>query len=162
MDGGRDSRTRKSSRVCSIDALRGTVWLVQRLPFDPGQNSWLIGIATRFHARACSTATCSDGHLHVAGPSIDDDNSDKVCITPEDPNRRAHRHGPSSTRVSRTMSDPTSGTHTPAIHVSDSRLRSGDLDQVNNALAALQGKDAAAPVSTAGARSASFGAGGPL
>ena len=65
-------------------------------------------------------------------------------------------------QISGAMSNPTSGTQTPAIHVSDSRLRSGDLVHVNNALAALQVKDAVAPVSTAGARSASFGAGGPL
>ena len=85
------------------------------------------------------------------------DNSDTVPITPEDPNERR-----TVTVLSYTMSNPHSGTDSPAIHASDSRLRSGDLDHVNNALAALQVKDAAAPVSTAGARSASFGAGGPL
>jgi hypothetical protein len=60
------------------------------------------------------------------------------------------------------MSNPPSGTDSPAIHASDSRLRSGDLDHVNDALAALQVKDAATPVSTLGARSTPFGAGGPL
>ncbi len=61
------------------------------------------------------------------------------------------------------MSNPHSGTDSPAVHASDSRLRSKDLDRVNNALVALQGKDTTATlVPTHGARSTPFGAGGPL
>jgi hypothetical protein len=61
------------------------------------------------------------------------------------------------------MSNPLSGTDSPPIHASDSRLQSGDLDRVDNALAALQVKDAAPTHLPAhGIRSASFGAGGRL
>jgi hypothetical protein len=61
------------------------------------------------------------------------------------------------------MSNPLFETDTPPIHASDSRLRSKDLDHVDNALAALQGKDAAAThLPTHGARSTPFGAGGRL
>jgi hypothetical protein len=61
------------------------------------------------------------------------------------------------------MSNPLSETDTPPIHASDSRLQSGDLDHVNNALAALQVKGAAAMhLPTHGARSTPFGAGGRL
>jgi hypothetical protein len=58
---------------------------------------------------------------------------------------------------------PLSGTDSPPIHALDSRLQSGDLDHVNNALAALQVKDAATThLPTHGARSTPFGAGGRL
>ncbi|KAN0105247.1 bifunctional 6-phosphofructo-2-kinase [Russula decolorans] len=61
------------------------------------------------------------------------------------------------------MSNPLSGTDSPPIHASDSRLQSGDLDRVDNALAALQVKDAAAThLPTHGARSTLFGAAGRL
>lgn len=63
------------------------------------------------------------------------------------------------------MSNPLSGTNSPPIniHASDSRLQSGDLDHVDNALAALQVKDAAAThLPIHGARSTLFGAAGRL
>lgn len=54
---------------------------------------------------------------------------------------------------------PLSGTDSPPIHASDSRLQSGDLVHVDKALAALQVKDAATThLPTHGARSSSFGA----
>ncbi|KAI0290462.1 bifunctional phosphatase [Russula brevipes] len=61
-----------------------------------------------------------------------------------------------------TMSAPPSGTHSPVVQASDSQLQSGDLDHVNKALAALQGKDGATLAPGHGARSAPFGAGGLL
>jgi len=61
------------------------------------------------------------------------------------------------------MSNPLSETDSPPIHASDSRLQSGDLVHVDNALVALQGKDAAAThLPTLGARFTTFGAGGRL
>jgi len=63
------------------------------------------------------------------------------------------------------MSNPASGTDSPTTRPSHSRLRSGDLDHVNDALVAHQVKDAAAThhVSiTHGTRSTPFGAGGLL
>jgi hypothetical protein len=58
---------------------------------------------------------------------------------------------------------PLSETDTPPIRASHSRLQSDDLDHVDNALVALQVKDAATMLSpTHGARSNSFGAGGRL
>lgn len=60
------------------------------------------------------------------------------------------------------MSGPQSGTDSPIIQASDSRLQSKDLDHVNNALTALQGKDAATHTSGHGARSTPYGAGGLL
>jgi hypothetical protein len=60
------------------------------------------------------------------------------------------------------MSGLQSGTDSPAIQASDSQLQSKDLDHVNNALTALQGKDTATHPSGHGARSTPFGAGGLL
>ncbi len=60
------------------------------------------------------------------------------------------------------MSAPHSGTDSPVIQVSDSRLQSRDLIHVNNALNALQVKDAATHLSVHGTRSTPFGAGGTL
>jgi hypothetical protein len=60
------------------------------------------------------------------------------------------------------MSGPHSGTDSPIVRGSDSQLQSKDLDHVNNALAALQVKDAARHPSGHGPRSTSFGAGGHL
>jgi len=62
------------------------------------------------------------------------------------------------------MSNPLPDIDSPPIHASsDSRLQSGDLDHVDNALAALQVKDSAAThLPIHGARSTPFGAGGRL
>jgi hypothetical protein len=62
------------------------------------------------------------------------------------------------------MSNPPSGTDSPVIHDTDSRLRSKDLDHVDSALAALQlqVKDAPGHLLAHGTRSSSFGAGGHL
>lgn len=57
------------------------------------------------------------------------------------------------------MSGAQSGTDSPIIQASDSRLQSKDLDHVNNALTALQVKDAATHT---GPRSTPYGAGGLL
>jgi len=55
------------------------------------------------------------------------------------------------------MTDPHAGTDSPVIQGSDSQLQSKDLDHVNNALTALQGKDAATHPSSHGPRSTPFG-----
>jgi hypothetical protein len=60
------------------------------------------------------------------------------------------------------MSVPHSGTDSPVIQASDSRLQSRDLDHVNKALNALQVKDAATHSPGHGTRSTPFGAGGLL
>jgi len=60
------------------------------------------------------------------------------------------------------MSGPHSGTDSPIIQGSDSQLQSKDLDHVDNALTALQVRDAATHPPGHGPRSTPFGAGGLL